>query len=160
MKMEAICSSKHRLTFNILRGYTPEDRTLHNHLLRTFNSTYLRSWAPPEEPPIVQPLKNFPAFYETRRFITVFTRALRGFLWIFITILFFTVRSCYPTPNPQARGPPLVGCPRLLIQYIRSYPPHLETISSVRNLRTRHAVVTRDPPNMVSNLLKRLYAAA
>jgi hypothetical protein len=29
-----------------------------------------------EEPPIVQHLKNFPAFYETRMFNTVFTRAL------------------------------------------------------------------------------------
>jgi hypothetical protein len=27
-------------------------------------------------------------------------------------------------PNPQARGPPLVGSPRLLIQYTLSYPPH------------------------------------
>ena len=27
-------------------------------------------------------------------------------------------------PNPQAGGPPLVGCPRLLIQFIRSYPPY------------------------------------
>jgi hypothetical protein len=26
--------------------------------------------------PIVQPLKNFPAFYGTRKFITAFTRAL------------------------------------------------------------------------------------
>src|SRR5215469_2104980 len=26
------------------------------------------------------------------------------------------------SPNLQAGGPPLVGCPRLLIQYIRSYP--------------------------------------
>jgi hypothetical protein len=51
-------------------------------------------------------------------------------------------------PNPQAGGPPLVGCPRLLIQYIRSYPPYLEGDPSIRNLRTRHAVVTRDPPNM------------
>jgi hypothetical protein len=51
-------------------------------------------------------------------------------------------------PNPQAGGPPLVGCPRLLIQYIRSYPPYLEAVSSIRNLRTRHAAVTRDPPNM------------
>jgi hypothetical protein len=38
--------------------------------------TYLRSWALLEKPPIVQPLKNFPAFYGSRRFITVFTRAL------------------------------------------------------------------------------------
>jgi len=28
------------------------------------------------------------------------------------------------SPKPQAGGPPLVGCPRLLIQYIRSYPPY------------------------------------
>ena len=30
-------------------------------------------------------------------------------------------------PNPQAGGPPLVGSPRLLIQYIRSYPPSWRT---------------------------------
>jgi hypothetical protein len=34
------------------------------------------SWALLEKPPIVQLLKNFPAFYGTRRFITVFVRAL------------------------------------------------------------------------------------
>ena len=28
------------------------------------------------------------------------------------------------SPNSQAGGPPLVGCPRLLIQFIRSYPPY------------------------------------
>ena len=28
------------------------------------------------------------------------------------------------SPNPQARRPPLAGCPRLLIQFIRSYPPY------------------------------------
>jgi hypothetical protein len=38
--------------------------------------TYSWNWAVLEEPPIVQPLKNFPAFYGTRRFNTVFTRAL------------------------------------------------------------------------------------
>jgi hypothetical protein len=27
--------------------------------------------------------------------------------------------------NPQAGGPPLIGCPRLLILYNRSYPPCL-----------------------------------
>jgi hypothetical protein len=49
-----------------------------------------------------------------------------GALKQFITIKIFTVRGCGPTPNPQAGGPPLVGCPRLLIQHIRSYPPYLE----------------------------------
>jgi hypothetical protein len=29
-----------------------------------------------------------------------------------------------PTPNPQAGGLPLVGCPRLLIRYMGSYPPY------------------------------------
>jgi hypothetical protein len=60
-----------------------------------------------------------------------------------------------PTPNSQGGGPLLVGCPRLLIQYIRSYPPELEGVSSIRNLRTRHAVVTRDPPNVNTVLTTR-----
>ena len=29
--------------------------------------------------------------------------------------------------NYQAGGPPLVSCKQMLIQYIRSYPPHLLT---------------------------------
>jgi len=28
------------------------------------------------------------------------------------------------SPNPRPGGPPLVGCPRLIIQFIRSYPPY------------------------------------
>jgi hypothetical protein len=51
-------------------------------------------------------------------------------------------------PNPEAGGPPLFACPRLLIQYIRSYHPYLEAVSSICNLRMQHAVVTRDPSNM------------
>jgi hypothetical protein len=47
-------------------------------------------------------------------------------------------------PNPQAGGPALVSCPRLLIQYIHSYPPYLKAVSSIRNLRMHHAMVTRD----------------
>ena len=30
--------------------------------------------------------------------------------------------------NHQAGVPPIVGCPRLLIEYIRSYPPYLEAV--------------------------------
>jgi hypothetical protein len=44
--------------------------------IHQYTFTYLRSWALLEQPPTVQPLKNFPAFYGTRKFITVFTRAL------------------------------------------------------------------------------------
>jgi hypothetical protein len=47
-------------------------------------------------------------------------------------------------PRPHAGGQPLVGC----LRHIRSYLPYLEAVSSVRNLRTRHAVVTWDPLNM------------
>jgi hypothetical protein len=39
---------------------------------------------------------------------------------------------------------------QLLIQYIRNCPPKLGGVSCICNLRTRHAVVTRDLPNMVS----------
>jgi hypothetical protein len=42
----------------------------------TYLLTYSWSWALLEKLPFVQPLKNFPAFYGTRRFITAFTRAL------------------------------------------------------------------------------------
>jgi hypothetical protein len=40
------------------------------------HSYLLRSWALLEEPPIMQPLKNFQAFHGTQRFNIVFTRAL------------------------------------------------------------------------------------
>ena len=68
---------------------------------------------------VSQPVKKFPAFYGSRRFITVFYS---------VTLsqddTFLQIRVVSTSPNPQAGGPPLVGCPRLLIQHIRSYPPH------------------------------------
>jgi hypothetical protein len=48
---------------------------------------------------------------------------VRGFLWIFVTSFIFLHWAFSPTPNPQAGRSPLVGCPRMLIQYIRSYLP-------------------------------------
>jgi hypothetical protein len=69
-------------------------------------------------------------------------------------VIFYGKELIAPTPHPQAGGPPLVGCPSLLIQYIHSYPLYLEAVSSIHNLRTRHAMVTRDPPNMGGNNLK------
>jgi len=39
--------------------------------------------------------------------------------------MFFLRRGVVSTsPNPQAGGPPLVGCLRLLIQFIHRYPPY------------------------------------
>jgi hypothetical protein len=64
-------------------------------------------------------------------------------------IMFYGGGVVSPLTNPQAEGPPSVSCPPLLIQYIRSYPPYLEAVSSIHNLRTCHVVVTRDPLNMV-----------
>ena len=42
--------------------------------------------------------------------------------FMFRIMILFTVVGTLP--NPQAERPPLVGCPRLFIQYIRSYPPY------------------------------------
>jgi hypothetical protein len=56
----------------------------------------------------------------------MFRNKLRVLLWWVVS----------PPPNPQAGGPPPVGCPQLLIQYIRSYPPYLETVFSIRSLKT------------------------
>jgi hypothetical protein len=44
--------------------------------------------------------------------------------WIFLNMVFLWGGVVSASPNPQAGGPPFVGCPRLLIQYIRSYPPY------------------------------------
>jgi hypothetical protein len=40
-------------------------------------------------------------------------------------IIFLRFRVVSTSSNPQAGGPPLVGCPRL---HIRSYPPYLEAV--------------------------------
>ena len=104
-------------------------------------------------------LKKSPAFYGTRRFITVFTRARHMSLsWARSiqsvpphptsrrSILILSSHLLIPrllamfrnminfyggvstSPKPQAGGPPHVGCPRLLIQYIHSYPAYLEAV--------------------------------
>jgi hypothetical protein len=43
-----------------------------------FNTYLLTELSLLEKLPIVQPLKNFPALYGTRRFITVFTTTFSG----------------------------------------------------------------------------------
>jgi hypothetical protein len=65
----------------------------------------------------------------------------------FVTSLDLLWWRVSPTPDPQAGGSPLVGCLRLLIHNIRSYPPQLDVIS-IRNPRTRNALVRRDSPNL------------
>jgi hypothetical protein len=67
-------------------------------------------------------------FYGSRRFITAFTKA-RLYRRSFrnVTTL-FRVRRCQHLAHHQTKKPPLVGCPRLLTQYIRSYPPYLQAV--------------------------------
>jgi hypothetical protein len=74
---------------------------------------------------------------------------VRGPLWHFV-IFFLRWGVVSPTPHIHAGELPFVGCPRLLIQYIRNYRPYLEAVSCIRHLRTRHAMVTRDPPHIIS----------
>jgi hypothetical protein len=45
-------------------------------------------------------------------------------VWVFLNRFFLQGGFVSTSPNPQAGGPPLLGCPRLLIQFIRSYPPY------------------------------------
>ena len=89
-----------------------------------------------------QPVKKFPAFYGTRRFITTFTSArLLSLSWASsiqnitpgprLSVLTFRNVLCFNgeellalRPNPKLEGTPLVGCQRLHILYICSYPPY------------------------------------
>jgi hypothetical protein len=61
-------------------------------------------------------------------------------------LIFYGEELLAPRPAPKLEDHPLVCFPQQLIQYIRSYPPYLEAVSSICNLRTCHAMVTRDPP--------------
>jgi hypothetical protein len=53
-------------------------------------------------------------------------------LWSFLTVVtwlsFYDEESLPLPPTPKAGDPPLVGSPRLLIQYIRNYPPYPESV--------------------------------
>ena len=60
-------------------------------------------------------------------------------MWVFPNRIFLQGGVVSTSPKPQAGGPPLIGCLRLLIQFIRSYPLGR---SSICNLRMRHAMVT------------------
>ena len=104
------------------------------------------SWVLLEKLTVTQLVKNFPAFYETRSFITSLrivhhlslsrsssflslyqsvSPGLRLSMWTFHNkIHFYSWWVVSTSPNPQAGWPPHVDCPRLLFQYIRNYPPY------------------------------------
>jgi hypothetical protein len=91
---------------------------------------------------MLQLAKKFPALHVTLRFITK-SQALvtypypsqsprpRKMLRDIVTFLRWGVIST--SPKPQAGGPPLVRCRRLLIQYIHIYPPYLEPVPPIAN---------------------------
>jgi hypothetical protein len=69
------------VAFHYKITFLPHKREMLWHLwLLTHSLTHSWSWALLEKLSIVQPLKNFPAFYRTRRLITAFTRAFHGSL--------------------------------------------------------------------------------
>jgi hypothetical protein len=95
--------------------------------------------------------------FHNPNFISIFRRLgrlskesvqVRGLFRLFITNLFFTVKSCYL----QAQHPSLRTTPCMLSVAVYSIYSQLPSIaggrSSIRILRTRYAVVTGTPPNM------------
>jgi hypothetical protein len=87
----------------------------------THSLTHSWSWDLLEKPPVVRPLKNFPAFYGSRRFITVFTRAL---LWSlswdrsiqFILSPLISLRSTYCCS-------PTYTLVFLVVSFLPAFPP-------------------------------------
>jgi hypothetical protein len=68
----------------------------------------------------VQQLGSFPAFYGNRRFNTVYPKGPRLIDTFRNKLAFYGEGFVAPRTTPKAGGPPLVVCPRLLIQYNRS----------------------------------------
>jgi len=101
---------------------------LHTYLFMTWSGVLL------EKLTSFQIVKKFPIFYGAWRFITAFTCAHhlslsrvpgpRLSVWTFQNKIHLYGELLAPRPAPQAGEPTPVGCPRLLIQYIRSYPPY------------------------------------
>jgi len=60
-------------------------------------------------------------------------------------------------PIPQAVRQPLVSCPLLLIQYIRSCCAYLEVVSSIRNLRTPPYCGDTDPHKTAKKLPENVF---
>jgi hypothetical protein len=50
----------------------------------------------------------------------------------------------------------IVGCLKLLIQYTYSYPPHLEAVFFIPNMKICHAVVTKQKDKTVIGLISLL----
>ena len=118
----------------------------------------------------LQLVKKFPAFYGTRRFITALTSAIRDasprntpprrsdlgsglppdFFCLqrkhpacecFLTWLFYSEGLLAPRPTPKLEDHPLSAVRNCLFNLFAA-TLHIGGRSSIRNLRTRHVVVT------------------
>jgi len=80
----------------------------------------------PEKMAVSQLVKKFPPFYSLCYSQVPascpYSESIRLSPWL--TVWMFRYKICFygeellaPSPNPQAGGPPLAGCPRLFIQY-------------------------------------------
>ena len=84
------------------------------------------SWASPTFC-VMLPLETLPPGYPSG--VLVYLRIVlspeeASRLWMFLNTTVLQGGVVSTSPNPQAGGPPLVGCPRLLIPFIRSYDPY------------------------------------
>ena len=93
---------------------------------------------------VSQLVKSYPAFHEKCRFTVVFKRCrhlsltwakgsvqVRRCPWKVVTCPVPTKRVFSLCPNTQFRGPPILGCLRQVIQYIRRYSPYLQDVYSM-----------------------------
>ena len=102
----------------------------------------------------IQLVNKFPAFYGTRRFITAFTNAFVCTLPNKIRFYSEVLIAPYPTPKPEDHT---LSALRDCLFNIFAVTLHIGGRSSIRNLMTRHAVVTGkhlswDITNKISNL--------
>jgi hypothetical protein len=78
----SFCEERGRVWLHVIPKVSLQFTVLQLYWNNTYLLTYLRSWALLEKLTIMQSFKKFPAFYGTRSFITVFTRALhRSLSW-------------------------------------------------------------------------------
>jgi hypothetical protein len=129
---------------------------------RTFMVHYRAHKSPPLVPILTQMVivHNFSTCFSKVDFNIILPSTPRSSEWILLSnlifrcpvsrssvtfsnkLFFYAVNICLPPDNTQAGISPTVSCPQLLIQYILSYPSHLEAVSFISSPRTRHSVVT------------------
>jgi hypothetical protein len=91
--------------------------------------------------PVLQLIKKFPAFYGTRKFITVLTSARLTYEYFLTCFFLHGEELLAPRPTPKLENHPLSAVRGCLFN-IFAATLHIGGRSSSRNLRTRHAVVT------------------